>query len=54
MPDTTKNPRFDQLYLWFMGAPGTPRLIGTLNLVTTGKGMVPHDLVYEDFARDGV
>lgn len=39
MSSITKNPRFDELYLWFMEEPDNPRLVGTLNLVISGKGV---------------
>jgi serine/threonine-protein kinase HipA len=31
--------RFDVLYLWFLGNPQAPRLVGTLRLVEAGKGV---------------
>lgn len=29
----------NELYLWFVEEPDNPWLVGTLNLVTTGKGV---------------
>jgi len=29
----------NELYLWFIEEPDNPRLVGTLNLVTAGKGV---------------
>jgi serine/threonine-protein kinase HipA len=31
--------RLDDLYLWYLGDPATPRLVGTLRLVSAGKGV---------------
>jgi serine/threonine-protein kinase HipA len=31
--------RLDALYLWFLGNPSVPRYVGTLSLVSTGKGV---------------
>jgi hypothetical protein len=31
--------RFDTLHLWYLGAPRTPRRVGTLRLVESGKGV---------------
>ena len=34
--------RLDDLYLWFLGDPTTPRYIGALRLVSAGKGVSLH------------
>jgi serine/threonine-protein kinase HipA len=34
--------KFDVLYLWFLGDPGTPSFVGTLRLVDAGKGVSLH------------
>jgi serine/threonine-protein kinase HipA len=34
--------RLDDLYLWFLGDPATPRLVGALKLVSAGKGVSLH------------
>ena len=34
--------RLDELYLWYLGNPATPRYVGALNLVSTGKGVSLH------------
>jgi serine/threonine-protein kinase HipA len=34
--------RLDDLYLWYLGDPGTPRYIGALKLVAAGKGVSLH------------
>lgn len=39
MSDVTKETRFDALYLWFLGDLAAPRLVGTLYLVSAGKGV---------------
>ena len=31
--------RLDDLYLWYLGDPGTPRYVGALKLVSAGKGV---------------
>jgi serine/threonine-protein kinase HipA len=31
--------RLDDLYLWYLGDPATPRLVGALKLVSAGKGV---------------
>lgn len=31
--------RYDELYLWYLGNPNTPRYVGTLRLVDAGKGV---------------
>ncbi len=31
--------RLDDLYLWYLGVPTTPRYIGALKLVSAGKGV---------------
>ena len=31
--------RFDELYLWFLGQPAAPRMVGELHLVSSGKGV---------------
>ena len=31
--------RLDDLYLWYLGDPGTPRYVGALRLVAAGKGV---------------
>jgi serine/threonine-protein kinase HipA len=31
--------RYDELYLWFLGNPAVPRIVGTLRLVDGGKGV---------------
>ena len=31
--------RLDDLYLWYLGDPATPRYVGALKLVSTGKGV---------------
>jgi serine/threonine-protein kinase HipA len=31
--------RFDTLHLWYLGTPSTPRCVGTLRLVGSGKGV---------------
>jgi serine/threonine-protein kinase HipA len=31
--------RLDELYLWYLGDPDSPRLVGTLNRVSIGKGV---------------
>ena len=31
--------RLDDLYLWYLGDPGTPRYVGALKLVAAGKGV---------------
>jgi serine/threonine-protein kinase HipA len=35
----TRDTRFDELHLWFLGQPEQPRLVGTLHLVNAGKGV---------------
>lgn len=35
----TRDTRFDELHLWFLGQPEQVRLIGTLHLVSAGKGV---------------
>lgn len=39
MADPISATRFDTLYLWFLEDPDSPRLVGTLNLVSAGKGV---------------
>jgi serine/threonine-protein kinase HipA len=39
MPKLSANPAFDELYLWYLGEPGSPQLVGTLHLVSSGKGV---------------
>lgn len=39
MSSILKTTRFDELSLWFIEEPDTPRLVGSLNLVTIGKGV---------------
>ncbi len=34
--------RLDDLYLWYLGDPATPRYVGALKLVSTGKGVSLH------------
>ena len=34
--------RLDELYLWFLGHPTTPRYVGALKLVAAGKGVSLH------------
>ena len=34
--------RLDDLYLWYLGAPATPRYVGALKLVSVGKGVSLH------------
>lgn len=34
--------RLDDLYLWYLGDPATPRYVGALKLVTAGKGVSLH------------
>ncbi|MCA0186169.1 MAG: HipA domain-containing protein [Proteobacteria bacterium] len=34
--------RLDDLYLWFLGDPATPRYVGALKLVSAGKGVSLH------------
>ncbi|KQV99424.1 type II toxin-antitoxin system HipA family toxin [Rhizobacter sp. Root1221] len=34
--------RLDDLHLWFLGDPATPRLVGALKLVSAGKGVSLH------------
>ena len=34
--------RLDDLYLWYLGDPGTPRYVGALKLVAAGKGVSLH------------
>jgi len=34
--------RLDDLYLWYLGDPATPRLVGALKLVSAGKGVSLH------------
>jgi serine/threonine-protein kinase HipA len=34
--------RLDDLYLWFLGDPTTPRYVGALKLVSSGKGVSLH------------
>ncbi|WP_301101353.1 type II toxin-antitoxin system HipA family toxin [Propionivibrio sp.] len=34
--------RLDDLYLWYLGDPGTPRYVGALRLVAAGKGVSLH------------
>jgi serine/threonine-protein kinase HipA len=34
--------RLDELHLWFLAAPGTPRYVGALKLVAAGKGVSLH------------
>jgi serine/threonine-protein kinase HipA len=34
--------RLDDLYLWYLGNPGTPRYVGALKLVAAGKGVSLH------------
>lgn len=34
--------RLDDLYLWFLADPATPRYVGTLKLVSAGKGVSLH------------
>lgn len=34
--------RLDDLYLWFLGDPATPRYVGKLQLVSAGKGVSLH------------
>jgi len=39
MPDATRESRLDALFLWYLGDPSTPRLVGDLHLVSAGKGV---------------
>ena len=32
-------PRHDTLHPWYLGNPAAPRYVGTLRLVTSGKGV---------------
>ena len=34
--------RLDDLYLWYLGDPATPRYVGTLQLLAAGKGVALH------------
>ena len=34
--------RLDDLYLWYLGVPATPRYVGALKLVSAGKGVSLH------------
>ena len=34
--------RLDDLALWYLGAPATPRYVGALKLVSAGKGVSLH------------
>ena len=34
--------RLDDLHLWYLGDPGTPRHVGALKLVSAGKGVSLH------------
>ena len=34
--------RLDDLFLWYLGNPGTPRYVGALKLVAAGKGVSLH------------
>ena len=34
--------RLDDLFLWYLGAPGRPRYVGELHLVESGKGVSLH------------
>ena len=34
--------RLDDLYLWYLGDPATPRYVGALKLVSAGKGVSLH------------
>lgn len=43
--------RLDDLYLWFLGEPTTPRYIGALKLVSAGKGVSLH--YSEDWLANG-
>ena len=31
--------RLDDLYLWYLGDPATPRFVGALKLIAAGKGV---------------
>jgi serine/threonine-protein kinase HipA len=34
--------RLDDLFLWYLAEPGTPRYVGALKLVSAGKGVSLH------------
>ncbi len=39
MPDAKPAPRLDTLWLWYLGQPESPRLVGELRLLNIGKGV---------------
>jgi serine/threonine-protein kinase HipA len=39
VPKIATNPAFDELYLWYLGDPDSPQLVGTLHPVASGKGV---------------
>jgi serine/threonine-protein kinase HipA len=39
MSKVSTNPAFDELYLWYLGDPHSPQWVGTLHLVSSGKGV---------------
>ena len=39
MAEAKTSLRFDELFLWFLGEPERPRLVGELRLVSAGKGV---------------
>ena len=43
--------RLDDLFLWYLGDPATPRYVGALKLVSAGKGVSLH--YAEDWLRNG-